>query len=103
MPDLQPMASFDPTHPCLVHDGLNDCTFEWKPEWAGHCREHAEDRDTPGVIAWDGLLLDGWMEFAEAPISPASLVLTDTGANPSSSSAPSTHASMAFGDPEHRL
>jgi hypothetical protein len=29
----------------MVHDALNDTTFEWKPEWAVNYREYAiEDR-----------------------------------------------------------
>jgi hypothetical protein len=59
---MRPMSEFDPTQPAMVHDGLNDKTFEWKPEWAQNYREYAvEDKD--GVIGWDGLLLDGWEEM----------------------------------------
>jgi hypothetical protein len=32
--DLRPMNTFDASKLCKVHDGLNDCTFDWKPEWA---------------------------------------------------------------------
>ena len=41
-----------------LYDGLND----WKPERAANYREHAEvfAAVMPGVIARDGLLLDGW-------------------------------------------
>jgi hypothetical protein len=59
---MQPMNTFDPRRPCKVHDALNDCMVDWKPEWVGNYREYAEPYDTPGVIAWDGLLLDGWQE-----------------------------------------
>jgi hypothetical protein len=57
------MDTFDPRKPCKVHDRLNDWLFDWKPEWAEHYREHAQKWETPGVIAWDGLLLDGWLEL----------------------------------------
>jgi hypothetical protein len=49
------MSEFDPALPSMVHDALNDATFEWKPEWAANYREHAID-DGTGVIGWDGLL-----------------------------------------------
>jgi hypothetical protein len=53
------MSEFDPTKPSRVHDVLNDRTFAWKPEWAAHYRRHAKENG-PGVIEWDGRLLDGW-------------------------------------------
>ncbi len=61
MPDLpnpQPMSTFDPSQPADVHDQLNDRVFRWKPEWAStwlYRSDHA-----PGVVEWEGLLLDGW-------------------------------------------
>jgi hypothetical protein len=56
---LQPMNTFDPSKPCKVHDGLTDCTFDWKPKWAANYREHAEphSRGDPSVINWDDLLI----------------------------------------------
>jgi hypothetical protein len=33
--------------------------IEWKPQWASLYREHGANWDE-GVVAWDGLLLDGW-------------------------------------------
>jgi hypothetical protein len=58
--DLRPMSEFDPSKPALVHDQLNDDTFEWMPE--RHCADY-ERYAGPwgnGIINWDGLLLDGW-------------------------------------------
>ena len=62
-PDWRPMSEFDPDEPARVHDRLNDQVIEWDPQrhgrdWhqAGHC-----DFGN-GIIEWDGLLLDGWME-----------------------------------------
>jgi hypothetical protein len=58
---MRPMKNFDPTKPAMVHDRLNDRTFEWKPaSMAANYRQYAEPFG-PDVIAWDGLLLDGWL------------------------------------------
>jgi len=40
----------------MVHDRLNNETFEWLPKWQGEY----EPPDIYGVANWDGLLLDGW-------------------------------------------
>jgi hypothetical protein len=61
--DANPMRTFDPSKPCMVHDGLNDDWFEWHPEREeARFRQQAErhSRDDPDVIAYQGLLLDGW-------------------------------------------
>ena len=51
---LRPMSEFDPTRPALVHDELNDRTFESKPEWADSYREAADPRwGSDGKIGWD--------------------------------------------------
>ena len=55
------MTTFDPATPCKVHDQLNDCLFDWKPEWAENYRQHAISGYGESVVAWDGLLLDGWV------------------------------------------
>ncbi|MHC2283563.1 hypothetical protein ACVME8_010206 [Bradyrhizobium diazoefficiens] len=57
---MNPMSTFNPKCPCMVHDRLNDQTIAWKPEWADDYRQYGEPYDTPDVISWDGLLLDGW-------------------------------------------
>jgi hypothetical protein len=59
---MRPMSEFDPTPPALVHDQLNDQMFRWEPE--RHGRDWQRSGPTPwrpGVVEWDGLLLDGWM------------------------------------------
>jgi hypothetical protein len=61
---MLPMLTFNPYRPCKVHDALNDCTFDWKPEWAEHYRTHAQAVVTSGAVIWDGLLLDGWYELS---------------------------------------
>lgn len=54
------MSDFDPSMPAMVHDWLNDKTFEWQPEkWRENYRQYAQER-RPGVVEWGGLLLDGW-------------------------------------------
>lgn len=54
---MQPMSEFDPTKRCWVHEQLNDVTFAWDPP-APH---------GPGIVNWDGLLLDGWWPWDERP------------------------------------
>lgn len=56
---MQPMATFDPDQPCELHDQLNGW-FDWPAQDADAYRQHAQPYDTPGVIAFDGMLLDGW-------------------------------------------
>ena len=56
----EPMNTFNPEVQCRVHDALHDQIIEWNPQWASLYREHGVLYDE-GVIAWDGLLLDGWI------------------------------------------
>lgn len=60
MADWQPMATFDPSRRALVHDRLVDQVIDWDPDRHGtsYAAHHRVLDD--GVIAWDGLLLDGW-------------------------------------------
>jgi hypothetical protein len=60
---LRPMSEFDPSKRALVHDRLNDEIFEWVPERHIPYWELVKEAE-PGVIAWDGLLLDGWRPIA---------------------------------------
>ena len=54
------MSEFDPSKQAMVHDQLNDDTFEWMPEkWREHYESYASEH-APGIVSWDGLLLDGW-------------------------------------------
>jgi len=57
LPNPHPIVTFDPTRPTDVHDQLNDKIIRWKPEWAQTWRDPRDQ--APGVIEWDGLLLDG--------------------------------------------
>ena len=61
---LRPMSDFDPSMPAMVHDQLNDEMFEWQPEkWLKHFERYAQAHG-PGIVGWDGLLLDGWQPLA---------------------------------------
>ena len=66
MSDLKPMSEFDPTRPALVHDLLNDRTFEWKPKEHSDSYRRFAEFDGPNMVAWDDYLLDGWKELEEA-------------------------------------
>jgi hypothetical protein len=59
------MSEFDPSQPAMVHDRLNDRTFEWSPDWLANYEKYAEEFK-PGVVSWDGLLLDGWSPIVDA-------------------------------------
>jgi hypothetical protein len=58
---LKPMRDFDPSQPAIVHDRLDGRTFEWSPEWFDEYHDYATEHG-PGVMEFDGALLDGWME-----------------------------------------
>ena len=49
----------------MVHDRLNDRTFEWEPDQRWLYKQYAREVE-PGVISFDGLLLDGWLPI-DAP------------------------------------
>ncbi len=53
------MSEFDPTIRAVVHDRLNDKSFDWDPDWAGHYRVYAVS-EPDGSVGWDGRILDGW-------------------------------------------
>jgi hypothetical protein len=58
---MNPMNEFDPSYPCMVHDLLNDESLEWPPVRALSYGRWARE-ESEGVIAFDGLLLDGWVK-----------------------------------------
>lgn len=60
--DLRPMIEFNPWRRSLVHDRLNDRMIEWQPAWLASFIQDSADHE-PGVIEWDGLLLDGWCDL----------------------------------------
>jgi hypothetical protein len=69
-PDPQPMTSFDPTQPVMVHEQTNDVEVEWVPvtkdEWESGARWHDAART---AIVWKEMLLDRWWPAGEE--SPA--------------------------------
>ena len=62
---MQPMSSFDPDHPCKVHDALNDKTMTWQTGWASNWRQYARIDQATGVVYFDGRILDGWEPISE--------------------------------------
>ena len=72
---MHPMKEFDPTKPAMVHDRLNDRTFEWKPATMQANYEKYAEAFGPDVIEWDGLLLDGWLPLGAQPFKLAVLAL----------------------------
>jgi hypothetical protein len=60
-PEPQPMSTFDPTQPVVVHEQLNDVEVEWVPvsaeEWQSKARWQDDDRT---VVQWKEMLLDRW-------------------------------------------
>jgi hypothetical protein len=71
MSPFRPMVQFDPSRLALMHDRLNAKTFEWSPEWRTSFERYKREAGL-GIVAWDGLLLDGWAPIgsAEDPSSP---------------------------------
>jgi hypothetical protein len=75
---LKPMSDFDPTQPAMVHDLLNDKTFQWNPDrHLESYRRHAVP-DGPHMVAWEGLLLDGWTELDKSKADAAPSVALAT-------------------------
>lgn len=60
MTDWRPMSEFDAAKPAMVRDKLNDKVFEWQPERYQRHYEAFATSFGPGVVEWNGLLLDGW-------------------------------------------
>ena len=58
-PELKPMDEFDPSQPAILHDALSDRIIPWTGEDQDHWRKYAKTH-IDGVIAWNGLLIDGW-------------------------------------------
>jgi hypothetical protein len=72
------MTEFDPAQPALVHDRVNDQMMEWSPDWRDNYRKYARP-DAPGVVAFDGLLLDGWRPLLKV-VSGSPMTETDADA-----------------------
>src|SRR3954452_23778050 len=48
--ELKPMSEFDPAQPAMVHDVLNDTTFQWKPD--KHLERATGDLQSRTAQAW---------------------------------------------------
>jgi hypothetical protein len=55
------MSDFDPNRPALVHDQLSGRVIEWSPSWATDYTEWHREYANGGAVAFNGLLLDGWL------------------------------------------
>ena len=64
---MRPMSQFDPSVRCWVHEQLNKVTFAWDPARADWERLSRTNLHGPGVVNWDGLMLDGWWRWDERP------------------------------------
>ena len=61
LPSLwRPMSEFDPSEPVLVHDRRSNRILHWSPAFRRSYERTAHEL-APGVVDYDGLLLDGWM------------------------------------------
>jgi hypothetical protein len=58
---LRPMSEFEPTKPAVLHDQLNDKMVAWTGEDVASWRAYSNPHRA-GVVEWDGLLFDGWVE-----------------------------------------
>jgi len=54
------MSEFDPPQRAIVHDVITDKTFPWRPELFLENYKRFAEADGAGMVAWDGMLLDGW-------------------------------------------
>ena len=54
------MTEFDPSEPVLVHDRRGNRALPWSPAFQRSYERMAREL-SPGVVDYDGLLLDGWM------------------------------------------
>jgi hypothetical protein len=54
------MSEFDPSEPGLLHDRLGNRALPWSPAFRVSYERTAREL-SPGVVDYEGLLLDGWM------------------------------------------
>jgi hypothetical protein len=59
-PLYRPMSEFDPSEPALVHDRRHNRVLPWSPAFRRSYERTAREL-APGVVDYDGLLLDGWL------------------------------------------
>ena len=70
VPDLRPMSEFDPTQKVEVHDPVSDELIPWEPDWAEKYKAEAKEH-SPGVMSYNGSLIDGWAPIPEEAPAPA--------------------------------
>ncbi len=56
---LRPMADFDPDQPAVLHDCRSGRMLPWTGEQGADFKARARAQ-AHGLVAFDGLLLDGW-------------------------------------------
>jgi len=56
--DPQPMLTFDPSKPALLHEMLNDEVMAWDPRCARDWRRTADQH--PEGVHWNGFFFDAW-------------------------------------------
>lgn len=61
---LHPMSDFDPRRSAYLYDSLNEHWLRWRPEYAERWREARNEKR--GVVNFDGMLFQGWLEIEEA-------------------------------------
>ena len=69
--NFKSMSDFDPSRPALVHDRLSDRVIEWSPSWATDYTEWHHEHTNDGAVAFNGLLLDGWLGETDLASPPA--------------------------------
>ncbi len=62
------MSEFDPSEPAIVHDRRSNRAIPWSPAFEWEFKRRATQH-APGVIAFEGLLLDGWVEVEERTLN----------------------------------
>ena len=60
---LHPMSEFDPSEPAFLHDAERNRAIPWSPDFQRLFEQEARVV-APGLVSFDGLLLDGWTEAA---------------------------------------
>jgi hypothetical protein len=60
-PQLEPMQTFDPSQPAILHDRRTDNIETWTGDHAVNYREHSIVR-ADGTVEWGSFVFDGWGE-----------------------------------------
>jgi hypothetical protein len=66
------MSEFNPSSPAILRDDMNNQEIEWSgsgdrcADWHRSATEH-----TPGVMEWDGFLIDRWASRSSTEKRPS--------------------------------